>query len=499
MVLNGFQKTQTFNRKVFAPTLPGLLDIVKNAYVAYGLKKLRAAYAGQCFKARHSSGTEQDIGFDPNGNMDTAALMTFASGGTVYLKTWYDQSGNGKDLTITTFDATKSYAIVSSGVLNTDQFGNPMFRGNGTGQGSVSSNLPQHITGHPTGDHSVLSYVQFTESFPFGILYGNSVERLEISSSATRGSRLFKTGGGMATVGSAIVMSNQPQYIQTTTNLTSLKTNWYQNGQGVKQNASITTYTPDAVLRLGYSNTAFTFRFDDLMGELVLYSRVLTDTEMRNAWRCARQKFSLPAPVYIIGDGDSLTEGDSTTLKSYFRQLNLILNPNVFYQHYDSGVGGDRIIEMISEATTADTGIDFIKYLEPNPYRLLIAWGGTNQIVQVPETPATTYASTLTYVSGRKATGNFNRIAWLTSLPRENTTITTEMFQYNDLLRSGMLSGGTLAPAGCDALVDINTLAQFDADGDYNDLTYFGADKIHLVDAGQAIIASYLKQALNLA
>jgi hypothetical protein len=59
-------------------------------------------------KVQRGDGQTQDIGFDSNGNLDTAAIKTFCdadtggtpTNGTVY--TWYDQSGNGNDATQST-------------------------------------------------------------------------------------------------------------------------------------------------------------------------------------------------------------------------------------------------------------------------------------------------------------------------------------------------------------------------------------------------------------
>jgi len=76
---------------------------------AYSVRKLDSAYAGPCLEAyRLSDGATQDIGFDSNGDLDTAAILAFAGGaGTpktpeVRVRTWYDQSGNGVDATQTT-------------------------------------------------------------------------------------------------------------------------------------------------------------------------------------------------------------------------------------------------------------------------------------------------------------------------------------------------------------------------------------------------------------
>lgn len=107
------------------------LDIYPNAAFAYSFRKLRAAYAGSAVRIRRSSdNAEQDIGFSGE-DFDAASAATFISGGSGYIVTWYDQSGNGLDATQATagdqpiYDATggpgslPSMNFVSSDALRT--------------------------------------------------------------------------------------------------------------------------------------------------------------------------------------------------------------------------------------------------------------------------------------------------------------------------------------------------------------------------------------------
>jgi hypothetical protein len=95
----------------------GLLDLYPSAAAAYSLRKLRTAYTGSAIRVRRASdNTEQDIGFS-SGNLDTTALTTFCSGTNGFVKTWYDQSGNGINAIQTT--ASNQPQIVSSGAVIT--------------------------------------------------------------------------------------------------------------------------------------------------------------------------------------------------------------------------------------------------------------------------------------------------------------------------------------------------------------------------------------------
>jgi len=79
-----------------------LLDDYSGASAAYSLRLLDSTYSGNAIKVRRASdNTEQDIGFVDN-ELDTSSLETFCSGTAGYVTTWYDQSGNGNDVTQST-------------------------------------------------------------------------------------------------------------------------------------------------------------------------------------------------------------------------------------------------------------------------------------------------------------------------------------------------------------------------------------------------------------
>lgn len=60
------------------PVTPLLLDIYPNAEVAYSLRKLRNAYSGNSVRVRRAvDNTEQDFGFDINGDLDIAGIESF--------------------------------------------------------------------------------------------------------------------------------------------------------------------------------------------------------------------------------------------------------------------------------------------------------------------------------------------------------------------------------------------------------------------------------------
>jgi hypothetical protein len=91
---------------------------------AYSLRKLRTNYTGNAVLVRRSSDdTTQAIGFDGSGNLDTTALVNFATNNgavptaNAFVVTWYDQSGFDNHVTNAT--AAKQPQIVRNGSVIT--------------------------------------------------------------------------------------------------------------------------------------------------------------------------------------------------------------------------------------------------------------------------------------------------------------------------------------------------------------------------------------------
>lgn len=79
---------------------PPLLHQFPGATAAYSLKRIggRAFTGSFAIRVRRSSdNTEQNIGFNSVGGLDTSALTSFVGANSAFVVKWYDQSGNGRD------------------------------------------------------------------------------------------------------------------------------------------------------------------------------------------------------------------------------------------------------------------------------------------------------------------------------------------------------------------------------------------------------------------
>ena len=87
-----------------------LLDTYSGALVGYSLRKLKSDYEGSAIQVTPDGSNFTDIGFDGNGELDTASLP---SDSDLYVSKWYNQEGTAThDMTNTTFS---TMPVIKSG------------------------------------------------------------------------------------------------------------------------------------------------------------------------------------------------------------------------------------------------------------------------------------------------------------------------------------------------------------------------------------------------
>ena len=108
----GVNRTRAFG----GPSFTGLLDTYSGAAAAYSLRQLSSTYSGDAIVVTTNGSDSASIGF-VNNELDTASLEAFAGGGDAYVSVWYDQSGNGNNLTQTTFSEMSKIVSAGSTIL----------------------------------------------------------------------------------------------------------------------------------------------------------------------------------------------------------------------------------------------------------------------------------------------------------------------------------------------------------------------------------------------
>jgi hypothetical protein len=155
---------------VAATPIPPVLDNYSGAAAAYSVRLLNSSYTGSCMEVQRGDGQYQSIGFDSNGDLDTAAIKTFCDDDTSEtptvgtVRTWYDQSGSGNHATQS--DTTKQPQIYNGTTVLTKN-GKPaaVFDGSSDYMDMPDNMLPANIN-----NCSVFT-VQTNESSPNGATF----------------------------------------------------------------------------------------------------------------------------------------------------------------------------------------------------------------------------------------------------------------------------------------------------------------------------------------
>ena len=124
---------------IYTPTPdPLLLNLYPGSSAAYSLRKLNANYTGSAIKVQDTvGGATKAIGFDANGDLDTAELLAYAGSNDVFVEAWFDQSGSGNDAEQPS--STLRPKIVSSGTVIVDANGKPAVEFDGSNDFITSS------------------------------------------------------------------------------------------------------------------------------------------------------------------------------------------------------------------------------------------------------------------------------------------------------------------------------------------------------------------------
>jgi len=127
-----------------------ILDTYTSASAAYSLRKLDGDYTGSAIRVRRSSdNTEQDIGFIGTcGDLDTTSMKTFVGANNGFVVTWYDQSGNNRDVTQAT--TTAQPRIINSGTVERLNNKVTTYFDGGDNLGTVDDGLPTGVATYVT-------------------------------------------------------------------------------------------------------------------------------------------------------------------------------------------------------------------------------------------------------------------------------------------------------------------------------------------------------------
>ena len=260
----------------------GLLDTYSGAAAAYSLRKLRTAYTGNAIRVRRSSdNTEQDIGFS-NNQLDTTALTTFCGVGNGFVKTWYDQSGNGYNATQTTA-ASQPQIVTSGSVITLNSKPSILWV---TGNGAMSLDYNNLVGSNSYSIASVFSAIEATQytkllsigpdALTSGVWYtinaGNTALEWQDNDTGFAGNGYNNPLGPMVIGNSRIIPDSITTQNLLTTVLSASNAKMFKNGSEISYRVQRTgnCYTTTANLIIGNSPNSAN-RMNGRLQELVIW------------------------------------------------------------------------------------------------------------------------------------------------------------------------------------------------------------------------------------
>jgi lysophospholipase L1-like esterase len=224
-----------------------------------------------------------------------------------------------------------------------------------------------------------------------------------------------------------------------------------------------------------------------------LFSAVHTDDQVASMLAYLKSRhFGDPAPVTgstgagntrVICDGDSLTAGVGATT-SYPTALATLLGGSYTVTQY--GVSAQGLGEVMGDSESqAD-----LQYSASATENVYVLWAGTNDLRY--GVSASQVIARLRDAVNRRLTAGWQRVFVLTILPRTDTGIPagfeTARQTVNTAIRA-MASSRVV-------VVDVAADTRIGDAGDELDTTYYATDKVHMVNAGYAVIAQAVADAL---
>jgi len=226
-------------------------------------RRLLTSYTGSLFRVRRSSdSTETDIGYQTDGTVDSAALLTFAGAGSAFVTTWYDQSGAGLNLTQTT--AANQPRIVNSGVLDTQNSHASMF------WDGTNDSIGAAWSGTASYTAYTMAVLKAAGNFPMMVVLENGFQ--ELRGNSTTG-QLEVTDGGTPCRQSASSVDTWAQLSWKRVSSTSLQ-GWMNNIAFAAASSASTRAATEVTL----GTRAGSFFANMYASELLVYSAAHDDT-----------------------------------------------------------------------------------------------------------------------------------------------------------------------------------------------------------------------------
>ena len=445
---------------------------------AYDLVRVVPGYAGPCIQIQRSSdNATKDIGFAPDGVVDTDAIINFQNGtaaanGYIYLRTFYDQSGN-------------NHHMVNTGAVSTMPQVDCTYLRNGmptifttTGR---SLPIPSTVTIAATNNFAIFTaignYSPKATASPWALGTGTNCDLL--LTPGTANSVQIRTNGvvNQYPEGAATLANSNGCVVGL--NVIPTEMRWFRN------NVTYTRATTAAGNTLATAGGTFmpAGRLD-VYGMLIYNTGLpradatLIQSAMTNANRCVYKP-----TTQLVLCGDSIGEGAYDFAHNYNKELWNYFGLNVAI--YNVSLSGQTLASQAGEVATK-----IVPLYKTNMQNIALNHGGVNDITAGTSGTAT-YNFAVTWHTAVKAAGftTLQMLLYNRSVTGSYTSaMEAERTVFNDLVRANTGVGKAL---GVD-LVDVSLEPQ---NVPYIKTAFF-PDNLHPNQAGNVLNAPQIANSL---
>lgn len=327
----------------------------------------------------------QDIGFTASGDLDVSSLLTFVGAGNGLVTTWYDQSGNGLNLTQATTSIMPQ--LVSSGVVNKAN-GQPFIRFYTTSSYN-SINLASQMTtvGHvsavlqlsSSGDGFILSHTSayYWHSNAPTFLINSTYASASVQGGAGWSNGTSYSPDVMPWPTSLSVDELEPSTPGTGTawdNIGSDRNAYHNisNGGGYCELILFPTALPTAARQSLEMNEGSYFSVGILPVSWLSFTAQVQGQDVVLQWQTATEQNSHDFTVEQSADGHSWTAqanvpaaGNSSIPQSYRYVQPNVSAGNHFFRIVETDFDGDSLISAIRVVKTGATTADFSPQSNP--------------------------------------------------------------------------------------------------------------------------------------
>lgn len=246
-------------------------NISTNIIQAYGVRKLRSTYSGNCIMAIKSGNTTQNIGFSGN-DLNTTSLLSFSSSGDAGVYQWYNQVATGGTI-FSNPNFTNNPRIVSSGSIITQN-----------SKPTISSNLNnnQYLYRGYTNTGTSLTLISLISTSASD--YRRIMTMTNTSSgdsNSTTGFIVYNRGGGINVMRNSTEQSTGGGSTSSIISVVFDGTNCtcYRNGTLISQMGYNQSFNINQLTLFSGYNGSFTDYSSSKISELYLFNTALSSTD----------------------------------------------------------------------------------------------------------------------------------------------------------------------------------------------------------------------------